>query len=137
MASGLAKSMAAGRLGCRVGELRSRGLEVVSAGIWAMDGARATPEAVLAARELGADIARHRSRPLTAELIRSADVVFCMTPSHVSAAGRLSPGDADKVLLLDADGSIADPIGGGDGTYRATARQIADALARRMDEGWL
>ena len=53
----------------RRGEFRS-----VSAGIGAMDGQPPTPHSVRAMRELGVDISMQRSRMLTAELVRSADL---------------------------------------------------------------
>ena len=128
IAMGLAKQLAAHRLSCAVGELRGKGVEIVSAGVCAFDGGRPTPEAVGAARRLGADIARHRSRKLTIELINRADVIFCMTDGHVASVGRLVPSAADKVQRLSKRAGIADPIGGGEDVYHDTAREILCAL---------
>jgi protein-tyrosine-phosphatase len=57
-------------------ELENKGVSVISAGSLAMPGARATPQAVEAVRELGVISRSHRSRPLTVELIHQADVVY-------------------------------------------------------------
>ena len=135
MAAGLAKKMLAEQYGCKVSELRSRGVEVVSAGIAAAPGHRASPEAVRAARNLGANISRHRSRKLTQKLIRQADMILCMTDLHVDVARRLVPSAANKVLRLDPAGVLADPIGGGLDVYERTAQQIRNALETRLDEG--
>lgn len=135
MASGLAKKLLAAREGCSVGELRSAGIEVISAGLFASTGAHATPEAVSAAHQLGADISRHRSRPATAELIRDADMVFCMTQAHVSEARRLAGQDGQHVRLLDSSGDIPDPVGAGPDVYVRTARRIEQALTDQMNKG--
>ncbi len=91
MAEGIARRMLAEKLQCAPDELEGSGVRVKSAGIWASDGAPATPEAVSAAMELGADISKHRSSVLTSELIQDADVVFCLTEGHVEQATALSP----------------------------------------------
>lgn len=134
MAGGLSKTILAAMHGCRVGKLRDCGIEVVTAGVFASGGARATPEAVEAAKALGADISRHRSRPISKELTDSADVVFCMTKQHVAQVRRAIPSAAEKVKRLDSSGDIPDPIGGGSDVYRRTARRIADALRKSLDK---
>lgn len=127
MAGGLAKKMLAEKLGCRVGELRGKGVEVVSAGVFASGARPATPEAILAAKERDADISRHRSRKLTTELINSADMIFCMTDFHVDEVRRLAPSASGKVERLDR-ANTPDPIGGGADIYRRTAERIERAL---------
>ena len=47
-----------------------------------MEGPAAT-EAVEVARSYGAELARHRSRPLTADLTARADYLVAMTRSHL------------------------------------------------------
>ena len=138
MAGGLAKMILADMHGCRVGQLRDHGVEVITAGVSAGRGAPATPEAVEAARALGADIARHRSRPLSRELTRSADMIFCMTEHHVADVLRAYgsvPGE--KVKRLDIDGDIPDPIGGGAEIYNRTAQRIVKAVQERMSKEML
>ena len=134
MAAGLAKMLLAAQYGCRVGELRSRGVEVRSAGVCASHGARATAAAIDAAKELGADISHHRSRALTQGLINESDVVFCMTDSHASQVRRMAPLAAAKVFRLDVAGNIPDPIGGGQDLYGRTAGQIERAMNIRLNE---
>lgn len=110
--------------------------EVLSAGLSADDGARATREAIEALREmdpkLGDDLAGHRARGLSLDLLRRADAVFAMTESHRRGVLELDP-FAD-VTLLDAEGDIPDPIGGPLEEYRRTARVIARAVERRLKE---
>ncbi|NLW86301.1 MAG: threonylcarbamoyl-AMP synthase [Planctomycetes bacterium] len=132
MAEGIAKKLLAEKLSCQEDDLNHRGYEVVSAGLFASDGARATPEAVLAAKRLGADIEKHRSQRLTGELIRRADVIFCMTRFHAQQIRELGA-DAQVVQLLDPKKEIADPLGGADPEYAASAGQIAAALREALD----
>ncbi len=128
MAAGLAKKYFAEKFGCSAGDLRNYGIDIISAGIFAADGNKATPEAILAAKSLGADISRHRSRKLTTELINDADVVFCMTDFHVEAVRQMLPSAVGKVRTLASSGDIPDPIGGGAEVYEKTALKIQQAL---------
>ncbi len=106
----------------------SRGLEPArSAGIFAVPGDPATPNAVVAAAEYGADISAHRAQPVTAALLRGSDAVYCMTPSHLSALTALFPDCAEKCRLLDPRG-IPDPYGGDLDCYRRTAAAIHAAV---------
>jgi L-threonylcarbamoyladenylate synthase len=134
MAAGLARKLLAERLGCEVGELRERGIEVLSAGAGSAGGGP-TPEAVAAARRLGAEIASHRGRKLTRELITKADLVLCMTDAHVCHARRLAPEAGGKVHRLDRRGDVPDPMGGGPAVYRRAAERIHRALQVVLDEG--
>ena len=121
-------------MGCQPADLPGLGQEIVSAGTFGFSGGRATTEAVAAAHTLGADVTKHRSRKLTNELIKSADLVFCMTSQHVAAVVRGVSEAADRTYLLDPDGDIADPIGGGVETYLRVARRIERSLRKHMKE---
>ncbi|MEM9883773.1 MAG: Sua5/YciO/YrdC/YwlC family protein, partial [Planctomycetota bacterium] len=66
-------------------------VHIGSAGVYAGEGQPASPEAVEAVRPLGLDLSAHRSRPLTADLIASADFVFTMTESHRRAVLAQAP----------------------------------------------
>src|SRR5207253_3189276 len=83
LAEGLCRQLLADHLRCAAEELGKRGFCVQSAGLAAMIGAEATPEAVAAAAELGADLTGHGSRPLTIEMLLQADRLFAMTASHL------------------------------------------------------
>jgi len=132
MAVGLARKLLADKLNCRVAELRRKGLDIVSAGAFATDGLGPMPEAVAAAGKLGADISRHRSRALTGELIRSADVILCMKDSHVAEVLRVVPSAAGRTLRLDEKGDVPDPVGGGGRLYQMIAERIHEALKSRL-----
>jgi protein-tyrosine phosphatase len=135
MAAGLARKMLAERAGCKVADLVHKGIHVVSAGVFAGDGAHATPEAVQAAHRHGADISHHRSRKITRELIQDANMVFCMTDSHMAQVLDLVPEAAAKTRLLDPHGNVPDPMGGGPEAYSAAVERIEKALRGALREG--
>jgi protein-tyrosine phosphatase len=135
MAEALCGKLLADRLGCTPAELTQRGYIIVSAGVAAAPGDPAADEAVAAVKELGADLTRHSSRPLTADLVMQADYVVTMTQRHAAAVlgqfGKLGP----QPRLLCASGTdIADPIGQEQQVYHACAREILQHLERLVPE---
>jgi protein-tyrosine phosphatase len=135
LAEGLCKNLLADRLGCSVEALPERGFIVLSAGLAAMMGGGAAPEAALAAQELGADLSGHASRPLTADLVAQADHVITMTRSHLLAVASQFPRVDPPVRLLGGDGQdIADPIGCDQHVYRECAQQILQHLESLVPE---
>jgi tRNA threonylcarbamoyl adenosine modification protein (Sua5/YciO/YrdC/YwlC family) len=137
MAAGIAKALLAEQFHCKIGQLRSNGVEIHSAGVFAQPGCKATREAIQAAKTHGATISRHKSRQLTPDLIESCDAVYCMTRSHLAAARQRVPQAADKLQPLDETQDVPDPIGGGADVYKATAEHIATTLRQRLTEGTL
>ena len=118
--------------------VRGRGeFRVISAGIGAMDGQPPTPHSVRAMRELGVDISAQRSRMLTAELVRSADLILGMTHSHVDTVALLFPPAAEKTFLLREfdetlepyEKDISDPIGSSYQVYVDCRDQIEQGIA--------
>ena len=107
---------------------------MISAGSYAMPGARAAAPAVEAVKAMGADLTRHRSRTLTVELIHQADVVFAMSRDHAEAALSLVPSAEDKVMLLDPRGDIEDPIGGDAALYQSLAGELRMLIEQRLKE---
>ena len=99
-----------------------------------MPGARATPQAVEAVRELGADLSHHRSRPLTVELIHQADMIFTMSRNHAMAVAALVPSASDKIATLDPRGDIDDPIGADVAVYQDLAGQLRKLIEQRLHE---
>jgi tRNA threonylcarbamoyl adenosine modification protein (Sua5/YciO/YrdC/YwlC family) len=134
IAEGVARHMLARKLGCKDKHLAGKGVEVVSAGLHAASGGRVSPEAVEAAAKLGADIASHRTRRLTTELIRRADVVFCMTGQQAAEVRRMVGDSGADVLRLDLAEDITDPVGLDDRAYARTARRIQQALAKLFEK---
>jgi protein-tyrosine phosphatase len=135
LAEALCKQRLAERLGCTIDELPTRGFIVLSAGLAAMMGGQAAAEAVAAARALGADLAGHSSRPLTADLVAQADHVITMTRRHQLAVARHFAGVGPRPRLLARDGrDVADPIGCDQEVYRECAQEIQEHLEGLLPE---
>jgi L-threonylcarbamoyladenylate synthase len=134
MAEGIARRLLARKLEVSEAELEKKGVSVISAGSFAMPGARATPQAVEALRPMGVDLSQHRSKPLTIELIHQADMIFTMGRSHAAAVTALVPSAADKVVTLSPTGEIDDPIGSDIGVYQELAGQLQTLIEKRLAE---
>jgi protein-tyrosine phosphatase len=134
MAEALARKILSQKLIVPELELERRGISVMSAGSFAMPGARATPQAVLAVKARGADLSHHRSRPLTVELIHQADMIYAMSRSHAHAVMSLVPSAMKKVTTLDPAGDIEDPIGSDVAIYQELAGQLEKLVERRLSE---
>jgi len=126
MAEGLFRHAVKGR-----GEFR-----VLSAGIGAVDGEPPTNHSVQAMKEIGLDISKQRSRALTAELVRSADLILGMTHSHTDTVALLYPKAAEKTFLLREfdetlepyEKDISDPIGSPYYIYTECRDQIEQGI---------
>ena len=126
MAEGLFRHAVQGR-----GEFR-----ILSAGLGAVDGQAPTNHSVQAMKEVGIDISWQRSRALTAELVRSADLILGMTHSHTETVALLYPKAAEKTFLLrefdetleDYEKDISDPIGSSYHVYLDCRDQIEQGI---------
>ena len=149
MAAGLAAKLVADKLGVtsaevlgkssrlaagKAGEKASGGVLVMSAGVHASRGMRATLEAVEAAKEFGADLGSHSSQPASVDLLRRADVIYTMTVAHRDEVLALFPGAGRKVHRLDPEGDIEDPIGADAQTYQEVAGHLYKVIEKRLKE---
>ncbi|MBQ8227878.1 MAG: ribosomal protein S18-alanine N-acetyltransferase [Clostridia bacterium] len=112
MAEGLFKKI--------ISEKNIGGVTCSSCGIYAFPGDSATPEAIKAAGESGADISAHRSRAFSQYIAYETDLFVCMTQGHSLAIKSVAP-DADVIVL---GGGIADPYGGDDDVYSSCVAKI-------------
>jgi len=134
MAEGLLRKMWAARLGVKPEQLLEHGGFVMSAGLGAAPGLRASEEAVDLLAPRGVDLNAHRSQPLRVELVRAADLVLTMTDNHRRAVIAGLPEAEQKAELLDPDGEdIPDPMGAGIDAYREALSRIERALSRRVE----
>lgn len=135
MAEMLFRKMAAERLGCAVEELEDRGVIVASAGLSAVSGMRAAPEACQVVASLGLDLSMHETQALTESLVRQADVIYTMTRAQRQGIAREWPHAAERCKILSLTGAdISDPIGGPVERYQRCAEQIQAELAGRLSE---
>jgi RpiB/LacA/LacB family sugar-phosphate isomerase len=117
--------------------VRGRGeFRILSAGLGALDGQPPSPYSVQAMKEIGMDISGQRSRALTAELVRSADLILGMTHGHVDTVQLLYPQVAEKTFLLREfdetlepyEKDIGDPIGSSYHVYVDCRDQIEQGI---------
>ena len=117
---------------------------VGSAGVSALDGYPASPETVKVMKEEGIDVSAHRSRHLTAAMVRMADKIFVMEQMHRDAILQSWPEAGEKVRLLteyspearerSMEIDIPDPIRMPDGFYHNVFRVIRDCVMRVAEE---
>lgn len=92
-------------------------LEVVSAGVAAGYGDPASENSVAALKKVKLDLSRHKSQPLTDELIDNAFAIFGMTDSHLDVLRHYYKELPERVHLLrgflekNEGDQIPDPIG--------------------------
>jgi protein-tyrosine-phosphatase len=120
----------------RYAEERGWNVEVRSCGTHALTGQPAAPNAVKVARELGADLTGHQSRPVDQELVEWADRILVMEMRHAQEVRERYPAADEKVQLLGTFGGlveIADPYGSWIFTYRRRRDEIRTCVEAFMD----
>lgn len=111
---------------------------VSSAGTSAWDGATASDGALLVGMERGLDLGTHRSRQLTPDIVRDADVVLVMGPHHRERVEALG-GEGKTYLLTEyaspgrAERAVSDPFGGDLETYRTTFEELEREIQKVVD----
>ncbi len=78
----------------------SRRIRIISAGTGAVDNEPASLHAKTVMNELGIDLAGHRARKLTPELVEEADLILVMTERHKEHIERIEEKARGKVYLL-------------------------------------
>ncbi len=114
-------------------------VEILSAGIFAHEGRKASKEAVLAATEKGVNISEHASQSITHEILSDADIVLTMTKGHKQLLLEKAPEYQDKIFTLrefncnlDAE-DIEDPFGKGLGAYRECATELEEEIKKLLN----
>ncbi|MBI1966692.1 MAG: low molecular weight protein arginine phosphatase [Gemmatimonadetes bacterium] len=110
------------------------GVEVVSAGTGAWDGAPASEGAYLVGLERELDLSSHRARLLTRELVEQADLILTMARHHRARVDEL--GGEGRVFVFgeyagrEGDAAeVSDPFGGDLDVYRDTCAELEALVA--------
>lgn len=115
-------------------------IEITSAGLAAYPGDVASPGAVRAMREMGIDLAGHRSSLIDPAEVEEADLVLTMTSRHREMLCRMVPSCAGRVHTLagyaGVPGDVPDPFGQSDEVYKHVAKRL-DKLVRIALERYL
>jgi protein-tyrosine phosphatase len=108
----------------------------VSAGVSAAGNVPVSRETIAVLESLGIEH-EGRSKPLTAEMIRHAEVVLCMTRGQAATARSLvadEPQHLKKIHMLDPNGEVDDPIGSGQKAYDDLAQRFRQLIPKRLKE---
>jgi len=109
--------------------------QVVSRGVWAIDGQPASRYAIQVMAERAIDIADHVAQTISAEDLAEADLVLVMAREHAGALGTTWPQYSWKVHLLSEmigkRQDVQDPYGRSLEVYQ----NCADTIARMIDGG--
>lgn len=130
--SPMAEGLLAHALAAEDGPLKN--LDVVSAGVAARPGERVSENSVVALKKVGIDIAGHRARPLTQDMLNRALIVLCMTESHRSLIELQAAPVPPRLHLFrefvasDAPREIADPFGGPLKLYELSRDEMVEAI---------
>ncbi|EIJ80302.1 protein-tyrosine-phosphatase [Bacillus methanolicus PB1] len=113
------------------------GVEVKSAGVFAVNGSEASPNAKKVLEENNIEY-NHQSTSLTNELIGWATHILTMTSGHKTSVISQFPEAAGKTFTLNefANGKasdIADPFGGSIEAYRKTFTEIKKAIEKLIE----
>jgi protein-tyrosine-phosphatase len=133
------RSALAEAIGRRIAQERGFGdVEVGSAGVSAYEGSQASDGALLVGMERDLDVASHRARLLTREIVADADLILAMGPHHLERIEAL--GGRGKTHLLTGyasrgkiDRPVSDPYGSGLEVYRTTADELEHEIGRVFD----
>ncbi|MEO5931384.1 MAG: hypothetical protein ABIR47_15735 [Candidatus Kapaibacterium sp.] len=112
--------------------LYQHGVRVASAGLAARTGKPMKPEAIAALERLGVATHDHIAQPVTAEMIREARAVYCMTAEQRDALVAMEPSAAAKIHALGVNGELDEPVG-----HEAThgfAERMHAIIGGRIDE---
>ncbi|ERP31396.1 hypothetical protein CALK_1746 [Chitinivibrio alkaliphilus ACht1] len=96
---------------------------------------KSPPEAHEAAQRFGAPLATHRSRPISAEILATAEWIFCMERQHTEHIHLYYPRVHERTVLLRGFGrtslrrEIQDPYGKSPRVYR----RVFSSIAREID----
>ena len=105
-----------------------------SAGLSVKRGEPAAQNAVIACREIGADISHHRAQDVRDLDLTTYDAVYTMSQRHKHALISLGANPYKIWVLATEDGGIPDPYGGDLETYRACRDEIKKAVGISLEE---
>lgn len=106
-------------------------VRIESAGMFATDGEKATPEAIEAIRKYDIDLESHLSQQITPELIKKSDLIITMTEAHKMVLQDMAKEKTCTLCeLADISGDIEDPYGGDIEDYTEVADKLYIALTQ-------
>ncbi len=114
-----------------------RSYEVVTAGLNATPGERASPEALTVMEEVGIDLSAHRTQTVTEEILLEADLILTMTKGHRDYLKQMFGENENLYSLYECLGDekdVKDPYGWGEDAYRACRDELEAAIKLLLDK---
>jgi protein-tyrosine-phosphatase len=113
-------------------------VDVSSAGTSAWDDAPASDGSLLVGLEHGIDLADHRARALSTEIVAASDLILTMGPHHLDRAEALGGTGRSWMLTAFTHGAegaqpVGDPFGGDLEMYRATYDELHREIEMVLD----
>jgi len=113
-----------------------------SSGTWAIDGQASSSLSQMVATEHGLNLAKHRSQAISLDMIKSSDLILCMTPTHKRDLLQIFPHFAEKIFTLKEyvreippkKLAVDDPIGMNLNFYRRIYKDIDSEIRRILPE---
>ena len=109
-------------------------IEIVSAGVAADYGDPASANSVAALKKIKLDLSRHKSQPLTQDLIDRAFLILGMTQSHINVLNHYYTGLPERVHLFrefmskNENPEIPDPYGQNYAAYATCFDSMVEAI---------
>lgn len=127
----ICRSPMAEALLCADARVRGAGIHVHSAGLAAVDGNRADGVVSDMLMRRGIDVSGHRSRRLTIDMIRAAQLVLVMEQHQIKGVETVDSSSKGKVHLLGKwdDVEITDPYRQSESVYRGSAELVERSVA--------
>ncbi|TKJ16565.1 protein-tyrosine-phosphatase [Candidatus Woesearchaeota archaeon B3_Woes] len=122
---------------------------IISAGIFALQGMRPTSEAIKVMVEQGVDISRQIATQVQEDLVKKADIILVMSNTHKDYIRTKFTFAQDKIYLIkefaqigefksiqktNENYEIVDPLGRPIEFYRIVARELKENLEKILDK---
>lgn len=115
---------------------RSRPMEVRSASVMGLQGHPAHKNSIKVMDEIGLDLTKHRSQPVTTELMEWSDYVLVMEFHHATKLRDRYPDHDDKIMMMGSFGGymeIKDPLGWWKGPFKACRAELMRCVEAFVD----
>ncbi len=119
-------------------KLQNIQFEISSAGIYTQEGMSPSVEALEAMLGEGIDLSSHKSRKISGDLLKQADLILTMTAAHCSYLRNNYPEINDNIFHLSeyagiGSQEIIDPYGLGRQAYLETVEQLKETLNKAAE----
>jgi len=118
-------------------ESRGRKVEVQSASVLGLTGHPAHKNAIKVMHEVGLDLTKHRSQPVTPELMEWSDYVLVMEFKHATKLRERYPESTDDQIMMMGSFAgymeIKDPLGWWKGPFKTCREELSRCVEAFVD----